>query len=207
MGKLCGLASLLLWSGLAPAAGANLLANGGFETFTGTFAGDGGRQLLLGNTQMTGWTVVAGEIAILRVPNSYALTASEGTNFLDLVGYQNALTHGVNQSVSGLEVGRSYRFAADLGLSNIPSCVPGSTCTGPISVTVQISAGPTQVLTHDSSAPGNVWQRFSFDFIASATTVTVTVTATAKPAGGAYVGLDNLSLDEITPVPVLPYLR
>lgn len=37
--------------------------------------------------------------------------------------------------------------------------------------------------------------------------MTVTVTATAKPAGGAYVGLDDLSLDEIVAIPVCPTRR
>ncbi|HXK25410.1 MAG TPA: DUF642 domain-containing protein [Myxococcota bacterium] len=198
-------ALLALWITVASSARANLLANGSFETFTSTFAGDGGRQLLAGNTFMTGWTVVAGEIAILHVPNSYSLTASDGTNFLDMIGYSNVLGHGITQTVSGLVVGHTYRFAVDLGLSNIASCVPGATCTGPISVTVQISPGPSQVLTHDSNASGNVWSRYSFDFTATATTVAVTVTATARPANGAYVGVDNLSLDEITPISVLPY--
>jgi len=94
---------------------------------------------------------------------------------------------------------------ANLLANGSASCVPGATCTGPISVTVQISPGPSQVLTHDSNASGNVWSRYSFDFTATATTVAVTVTATARPANGAYVGVDNLSLDEITAISVLPY--
>ena len=205
MSRALRLAPALLLLGLALPARADLIANGSFETYTGTFGSDGGRRLLAGNTQMTGWTVVVAEIAILRVPNSYSLAPSHGGYFLDMVGYANLLTHGVTQTVNGLVPGKTYRFSIDLGISNIASCVPGATCTGPISVLVAFVPGASQTLTHDSVAPGNAWGTYSFEFVAPASTSVLTVTATAKPSNGAYVGVDNLSLIEVTPAPLLPY--
>lgn len=198
-------AALLLTSHAASAA--NLLVNGSFETFTGTFAGDGGRQLLPGNSTLTGWSIVVHEIAILRVPNSYSLTASHGVHFLDVVGYNNTLTKGVTQTLSGLTIGARYRFSADVGISNNPACVPGSTCGGPVSILVRVGASISQTLTHDSPMTGVSWGGYSFDFVADAESMALTVTGSAVPPGGAYIGLDNLSVDELAAVPVLPYYR
>ena len=61
------------------------------------------------------------EIAILRVPNSYSLTASDGVHFLDVVGYDTTLTKGVTQTLSGLTIGARYRFSADVGIANNPA--------------------------------------------------------------------------------------
>lgn len=49
---------------------ANLVTNGGFETFTGAFRSDGGAQLFSSSTGLTGWTVGARqEVALLETPN------------------------------------------------------------------------------------------------------------------------------------------
>lgn len=201
------LAALAILVGSRPAAAQNLLANGSFETFTGTFAGDGGRQLLPGNTTLTGWNIVVQEIAILRVPNSYGLTASDGVHFLDIVGYNNTLTKGVSQTLSGLTIGTRYLFAADLGISNNPSCVPGSTCGGPVSVLVQVGGSISQTLSYDSPLSGVSWGRRSFGFVADAESVLVSVTGSAKPPGGAYIGFDNVSINVLPEVPTFPYQR
>lgn len=70
-------------------ARANLVSNGSFETFTGVFGGDGGAQLTPVSTTLTDWTVLGDEIAVLKSPNGYLLTAADGVNFLDLAGYTN----------------------------------------------------------------------------------------------------------------------
>lgn len=176
-----------------PAAHANLISNGSFETFTGTFAGDGCRQLLPTSTTMTGWTPVGAEIAICGTPNSYLITASDGGNFLDIAGYQNTLNKGVSQVLSGLTVGQQYTFSADLGVSNNPGCVPGSTCGGPISVLVTIE-GVSQVLTHSSSGAGVQWSSYGITFTADSASPTLTVTGFGLPSNGAFIGLDNLTL-------------
>jgi hypothetical protein len=84
-------------------------------------------------------------------------------------------------------------FSADLGISNIASCVPGATCGGPISVLVTIGA-TSRTLTHDSAGPGVQWASYGFTFVADGASPTLTITGSALPAGGALIGLDNLSL-------------
>jgi len=76
------------------AGAVNIVSNVSFETFTGSFGnvvpGDGGAQLNLEDTTLTNWDIVNDEIAVLKDPNIYNLTPSDGNNFLDLAGYSNA---------------------------------------------------------------------------------------------------------------------
>ena len=88
---------------------ANLVTNGSFETFTGTFGSDGGAQLTSSSTALTGWTIEGGEVAVLTTPNSYNLTAADGVNFMDLTGYSNSgFPKGLTQNLSGLITGQTY---------------------------------------------------------------------------------------------------
>ena len=97
-------------AGLATGASAQIVSNGSFETFTGAFGGDGGAQLIGSSTTLTGWTIVGGEIAVLRSPNGYNLAASVGNNFLDLAGYSNGgFPKGISQMLTGLTVGHGAR--------------------------------------------------------------------------------------------------
>jgi hypothetical protein len=179
--------------GLGLPAHANLISNPGFETFTGTYGSDSCHQLFSGATTMTGWTSVGAEIAICKTPNQYLITASEGLNFLDIAGYENTLSKGVSQALSGLTQEQQYLFSADLGISNLTNCVPGATCAGPISVLVTIGS-VSQTLTHNSTAPGVQWATYSFTFVADSANPTLSVVGSGLPAGGAFIGLDNLSL-------------
>jgi len=172
---------------------AHALSNGGFEDFAGTYASDGCRQLIPSSTTLTGWTPVGSEIALCTTPNQYLITASEGANFLDIAGYQNTLNKGVSQVLTGLVVGQQYSFTADLGISNNPNCLPGSTCGGPISVLVTIGS-VSRTLTHNSSGTGVQWATYGFDFVADSANPTLTVRGSALPPGGAFIGLDNLTL-------------
>lgn len=178
---------------LAPAAHANLVSNGSFEMFTGTFAGDGCHQSTSGDTTLTGWVPTGSEIAVCTTPNQYLIIASDGSNFLDIAGYQNTLNKGVTQTLGGLTIGQQYAFSADLGVSNIADCVPGSTCAGPISVLVTIG-DVSQTLTHNSADAGVQWASYGFTFTADSVGPTLTVVGADLPAGGAFIGLDNLTL-------------
>ncbi len=185
-------------------AHANLISNGGFEAVSGPYSGDNCRQLTPADATLTGWTPVGNEIAVCTTPNQYLITASEGLNFLDIAGYQNTLSKGVSQTITGLVVGQQYAFTADLGVSNVASCVPGSTCGGPISVLVTIGSA-SQTLSHDSSAPGVQWATHGFTFVADSASVVLTAVGSSLPTGGAFIGLDNLTLVAI-PEPTLASL-
>ena len=185
--------SALAVLGFGLPADANLISNPSFEAFTGTYAGDGCRQLVASSTTVTDWTPVGAEIAICTTPNQYLITASDGANFLDIAGYQNTLNKGVSQALTGLVVGQQYSFSADLGISNIAGCVPGATCAGPISVLVTVGA-TSQTLTHNSAGTGVQWATYGFSFVADSATATLTVMGSGLPGGGAFIGLDNLTL-------------
>ncbi len=190
----------LLAVGLGSEAQAHLIFNPSFETFTGTFAGDGCSQLTPASTSLTLFAPVGGEIAVCHAPNSYQITPSEGSNFLDIAGYGNTLGKGISQQLSSLTIGQQYTFSADLGVSNIASCVPGATCGGPISVLVTIG-GVSHTLTHDSAGSGVQWATYGFIFTADSVAPTITIVGSALPPGGAFIGLDNLMLDEMFDAP------
>jgi hypothetical protein len=194
--------SAILASGLAHA---NLVTNPGFETFTGTFGGDGGAQLTTSSTTLTGWSITNGEIAILKTPNSYSLSASEGINFLDLAGYTNTgLPKGISQSIVGLVTGQQYTLSLDIGIRN-GACVHSTIdCGGPVSVSASIGAS-SQSFTHNSADPGNIWGTYGFVFTATDATMLLQIKGTSLPIGYQYIGLDNVSIDAV-PLPSAAWL-
>ena len=187
-------ALLCLTALLTTGASAQIVGNGSFETFTGVFGGDGGAQLTPVSSTLTGWSIVGGEIAVLKSPNSYNLTASDGSNFLDLAGYgNNGFPKGISQSLSGLTPGANYAFSMDLGILNGACVSGGNNCHGPITASVDIG-GATHSFTHDSALPGNDWGHFGFSFVAPGSTVALTILGTSIPSGNQYLGLDNVAV-------------
>ena len=183
---------------IATSASAQIVQNSSFESFTGAFGGDNGAQLIGSSTTLTGWTIVGGEIAILKNSNAYNLTASDGVNFLDLAGYSNAgFPKGVSQVLTGLSAGQTYALSMDLGIRNGACVSGGNNCRGPIQVSASV-AGTSQTFTHSSVTDGNVWNRFSSNFVANNSSALLTIQGVSLPAGNQYIGLDNVS---ISPIP------
>ncbi len=179
-------------AGLATAASAQIVSNGSFETFTGNFGGDGGAQLISTSTTLTGWTIVGGEIAVLRSPNSYNLSASDGANFLDLAGYSNSgFPKGLSQMLTGLTIGQTYVFSMDLGIRNGACVGGGNNCHGPVQASATIGT-TSQTFVEASNVAGNVWDTFGFSFVADSANMLLTIRGLALPAGNAYIGLDNV---------------
>lgn len=177
------------------------ISNPSFETFIGNVRPDGGLQLNPGTANLTDWSVIGSEIAVLTPPNRWNLTASDGDNFLDLTGYTNTrYPKGISQELSGLVVGQPYIFSMDLGVSNDNSVC--SNCGGPI--VVEASIGDTdQIFTHNSSDPGNIWMTYGFEFIANNTNMSLTIVGNSAP--GFYIGLDNISVSAV-PLPPAAWL-
>ena len=177
---------------LATGASAQIVSNGSFETFTGTFGSDGGAQLTGASTTLTGWTIVGGEIAVLKTPNVYSLTPSVGNNFLDLTGYTNVgFPKGVSQVLTGLTVGQTYAFSMDLGIRNGACVSGGNNCHGPIQASATIGS-TSQTFTEASAVAGNVWGTFGFNFVATAPSMTLTIDGISVPAGNEFIGVDNV---------------
>ena len=194
--------AVLPWAVLATCASAQIVSNGGFETFTGVFGSDGGAQLTSASTTLTGWTIVGGEIAVLKNPNIYNLTPSTGNNFLDLTGYSNTgFPKGVSQVLTGLVAGQTYAFSMDLGIRNGPCVSGGDNCHGPVTATVNIGT-TSQTFTEASAAAGNVWGTFGFNFVATGSTMPLTINGISVPAGNEFLGVDNVSVTgAVTAVP------
>ena len=178
---------------------ANLVTNGSFETFTGTFGSDGGAQLTSSSTALTGWTIEGGEVAVLTTPNSYNLTAADGVNFMDLTGYSNSgFPKGLTQNLSGLITGQTYAFSMELGVRNGPCVSSGNNCQGPVQASAGIG-GTSQTFTYNSSVLGNNWGTVGFNFVATSATEALTINGQSVPASNEFLGLDNVS---VTPAAV-----
>jgi hypothetical protein len=194
MKRVCS--GVFLFSALMSLASAQVLTNGDFESFTGTFGAAGAARKLAGQTTLTGWTPVI-ETSIGRNGNIYNITASSGENSLDLTSYRAIGANvglGVEQLMTGLVAGAPYRVSFDLGISNLPCVSGGINCTGPIYVRVAAGAAE-QVFVHDSDLPQVVWERYALDFVAADSESLLRFTVVSAPGYGA--GLDDVRVSAI----------
>src|SRR5690349_7006660 len=97
----------------------NLLVNGSFEIgfpALPNHPGDNTESLAVGSTEITGWTVINGEIAwINTVPvNAFGLAPTDGSKLLDLTGYHDSVPYGgVSQTVATIQ-GLDYTPSIDV---------------------------------------------------------------------------------------------
>jgi Protein of unknown function (DUF642)/PEP-CTERM motif len=181
-------------------AQANLLTNGSFENTAGTFVGDVNHvdELSSGSTVIPGWTTIdGGPILWIQNGNPYGISASNGSFFLDLTGYQNSPPYGgVAQSVTGLPVGTSYVLTFDLGYGGNEPRFGGP-------VAVQVNAGSSSgTFTSGSGTPNPaVWDSETFAFTATSATEVLSIIGLST-AGGSYIGIDNAELELATVAPV-----
>lgn len=179
---LAGLTTGLLLFGMATMANANLVTNGSFET--GNFIADANNTMSLsvGSTQITGWSVVSGELAWINTLNPWSVGASDGTFFLDITGYHDYLPYGgIEQNIPTI-IGQTYALSFDLGSSNLwgrPASILAS--AGSVAATF------TSALTGGNSD----WERFILPFTANSTLTTISFVGTK---GVYYIGLDNVSV-------------
>jgi choice-of-anchor C domain-containing protein len=151
--------AFICWA-LVDAAGAAGFHNGSFESATvnpdGSFV-----TLPVGNTEITGWTVVLGDIDYIGT----FWQASNGTRSLDLVGDQGQ--GGIAQTFSTVP-GAVYKVSFDLAGN------PGGPPTiKPLTVSV---AGVTNNYTFDITGHSNGsmgYTTHSFEFAATGTTATL----------------------------------
>lgn len=178
-------------------SGQNLLANPGFETGTFTDRGDGFQILAPGSTVISGWTVINDSLAWGKYPNSapnvHPVVPLEGSFFLDLQGdgIFNSPYGGVTQGIATV-VGRKYALTFNLGTQEDA----GSPAThGPVSLTA--TAGSTSaVFTFTASGVGTQWKEFRLNFEATSTNTQISLTGQST-TGGAYIGLDKISVVEV----------
>jgi len=174
---------------------ADLLVNGSFENGTYTFGGDGGQDLPVGSTVISGWTVFANNVAPIQNANAFGVVAQNGNVSLDLQSYNDGIPYGGVQQAVATAVGQAYDLSFWIGVNN--SVGIG---VGPAAVTASATGNAPLVLANTSTATGQQWQQVDYPFVATSTSTTVGLQGQLT-TGGAYIGLDNAMLIAV-PEPV-----
>ena len=172
-------------------AQAALITNGSFENASG-FVDNGQDTMVLSpqSTTMTGWTVVSAPLAWIGPGNPFGVTASNGNYFLDLTSYSDSKPYGGVTQTINTTAGASYQLSFDLG---------GSVQYG-ITDSIKASAGATSNTFSISTLETNQWTHETLDFTADAGPTTLI--SLIGDSGGAYIGLDNVSVTAVNPAAV-----
>ena len=193
--KSLNLACLIAAVVLVPtSAGAAAITNGSFET--GSFVADSSDADALpsGSTAINGWTVTggpsppSGALAWIGSSNTFGLSASQGSFFLDLTGYNDGSSPfgGVSQAIA-TTVGQKYLLTFDLGSSNLYGIPDG--------VAVYAGSVLTNVLfTSTNTTSPNFWQAESITFTANSPITTLLFQGNQ---GTKYIGLDNVAIADV----------
>jgi len=171
-----------------------LIVNGGFEDTGGTFVANVDKLMSLpaGSGVIPGWTTFNAELIWARNDNIYAQTPF-GSFFLDLTGYHDSPPYaGVAQTITTTP-GRSYRVSVNLGTYESAPIY-----SGPISVAVVVGGLTTNTLTFNPTGASNQWSSFTTDFVAVSNATEVAIVGSFT-AGGAYIGLDEVSTVPLPP--------
>ncbi|MFN0130173.1 MAG: choice-of-anchor R domain-containing protein [Verrucomicrobiales bacterium] len=167
------------------------IVNGGFENTQTTFAGDafGIMSLTPGSTSIPGWTTINAELAWVDDVNTFGAATPFGTHSLDLTGYHDGRPYGGIVQILTTLPGEHYRMGFSLG-----SYEDVFQYRGPVSVEVTVGA-VSREFTFTPNGTGNQWGDFYLDFTAESSLTPLSITGTAS-AGGAYLGLDNVSVTQ-----------
>ncbi len=179
-----------------PARASNLITNGSFEVGTPSDnpydSSANSQQLLSGDTtSLSGWTVTgaaSSDIAWIGSSNTYGVTASQGSDFLDLTGWQwgGAGGKGVMQTISTV-AGQQYTLSFDLG--NSISYNYGGTNA------LSVQAGSlSQVVSSVGTQSVNAWDHYTLSFVAQSASTAVSFTGVQATY---YIGLDNVSVTAV----------
>jgi hypothetical protein len=176
----------------------NIVTNGSFESGSYTFGADGGVDLPAGSTAITGWTVVTNDVAALGPANIYPILAKDGGTSLDLQGYTDSAPYGgVSQTLDTIS-GHTYDVTFWIGVQNGLSYA-----VGPAAISVSAASTPAQTFTNTSTLAGEQWEKFDYDFTATAASTLLTFEGQST-AGGAYIGLDNVDVEDTATASSVP---
>ena len=170
------------------------LINNSFES--GVFVNDGNGTMVLpvGSTVITGWTVVADQLAWIISPNPWGLSAQNGNAFLDLTAYPAGAPFGGVQQAFSTTIGNQYSVSYYLGSYTAVWGGP------PVSIQAN-AAGQSQTCTVNTPSNSSTWTLCNMSFVAASTTTTLSLLGTA---GFQYIGLDNVSVDDLGPTGPAP---
>jgi hypothetical protein len=185
--RFCALSAVVL--GFALPSYANLLNNGSFELGNFVPNAQDTMDLAVGSTDMADWTVANASLAWIGPSNPFALSASDGSYFLDLSGYHDSTPYGGVQLDQAIPttVGTQYRLVFDIGTDPQYDTAP---------VGVEVTAGSDSELFISTPQNYNQWETFQFDFVATSATTSLSLIGNAG-TNQKYVGLDNVVLMSI----------
>ena len=173
-----------------PSDATNLVVNGSFEIACPiSFVSDGNgiMSLPLGSTMIPGWTTTGADLLWGLNGNVFGPRSPYGSLFLDLTGYHDAPPYaGVTQTIA-TSPNQSYQLSFSIGAHQ-----DISTFRGPMTVSV-MAGSASNSFTFAPTNAGNQWGTFTMQFTAESLATSVTFIGTAS-AGGAYLGLDNVSV-------------
>jgi hypothetical protein len=152
----------------------------------------------IGDTSITGWTVVGNEIAIQSNAafGGQGVVASDGQQLLDLTGNVGR-GGGVRSDAFATVAGQAYHLSFDVGAFFVAG--QGSFGNATVDVWVNdVSSGSYTNLLGLSSA-GSDWETQGLDFVAAtASTVLEFRSSLSTTSSNLGVGLDNVRLAEVT---------
>jgi Protein of unknown function (DUF642)/PEP-CTERM motif len=174
-------------------AQAALITNGSFETPVvpvGSFL-----NFASGSTLITGWTVVGPQASIVSGTFSQeccTFPAEDGSQWLDLTGFNANSTEGVEQTVATTP-GTNYTLSFWIGNVFDPGGIFGTTST----VDVRLGGVGGTLLgaftNHSTTTGTQVWQQFTTSFTAAGSSTTLAF-LNADPGNDNANGLDNIVL-------------
>ncbi len=181
---------------------ADLLVNGGFEAVTNG-AALGYISLSPGSTKIPGWTTTNAEITWdgPELGISPALTAAQGSDFLDLTGVHDASPYGGVFQTMTTTIGQEYQVSFEVGSDKYYDSVYTGTFVAP-EVAVSLNGVVAFSATNNFPNLTNYWQTWSFYFTADTASSTLMLTATTS-SRVAYIGLDNVMVTPGSPAPVI----
>lgn len=188
---LLGIPSLVF---LVPLSGQELIVNGSFGNSAASFVPDANQVMSLapGAGTIPGWSVINAPLLWGPNTNEFGPSTPFGTFSVDLTGYQDSQVFGGVRQTIATAPGLDYRLSFALGAYQ-----SNPLFSGPMSVSV-VAGGVTNSFTFNATGAGAQWAIFTQDFTASGTATSISITGTSS-GGGAYLGLDNVSVVALTP--------
>jgi hypothetical protein len=171
---------------LTMVAHASLVENGSFETGNFVPGPNACMSLTVGSTELTGWSIVNGEVGWGTTPNPYGAMASDGIHFVNLRGCYATEYGGVSQAITTTE-NQMYRLSFDLYAG-------GGANWGPSTVLVNVD-NSSFYFTADWSTE-YYWSPFILNFIAESTITPISFIAASDAHN---ISIDNVS---VAPVPL-----
>jgi hypothetical protein len=169
-----------------------MIVNGSFED--PTVPAGGFSNFPEGSTDITGWTVVGVEVAVVSgtlTQGGIVFQAQDGKQWLDLTGANsNSMANGVTQDVETI-IGEVHELSFYVGSATDDSLFFPST------VDLSIDGGDRVSYTNPT-APSDMldWMLFTVEFTAKSATTNLTFFNGSAPNNN-LCGLDNVSLNAV----------